>query len=216
MTAQTHKRVDDRRQIEPGASRPVEPGAKDLQAWLEDTWSDVLGARRKAYMLMGDIEGHLDERRGKVALDGHTVTLSFQREGIDATQWLTGQVWSDIANIEERMRAKLDSEAGDTDLSLTECVAEVEAYHRAFANHSALFTAQDQGQPGVTDAQVMASLDPIDDAVLALCRFRPITREGTERRQALLSKILPGEIEGRLEWSKDVIDALLGASGVQS
>jgi len=195
-------------------ARTIDPETNDLKAWVEDTWSDVLGVRRKAYLLMDDIESQLDDRRGKVAADDHAITLCFQREGIDVTKWLVGQVWSDIAGIEEKMLAWLNREDGPTDLAQTECVAEIEAYHRAFANHSALFAAQDRGQSGVSEAQVMALLDPIDDAVLALCRFRPKTPEGTERRRALLSKILPAEVEGRKEWSQDIFDALLSASGV--
>lgn len=216
MTAPTNNNGHNRRQIQPGDGRTVEPVTDDLKAWLEDTWSDVLGIRRKAHLLMGDIEDQLDTRRGTVSPTGTTITLRFSDEGLEVTKWLVGQVWRDIADIEDKMLAKVNAIAmGEAD-GRTECVAEVDAYNLARTNHSALFTAHDNGEPGVTEAQVLAALDPMDNAVIALCRVRPTTSEGTERRRALLSEILPAEVEGRREWSQDVFDALLSASGGRS
>lgn len=197
-----------------GDTRPVEPVTSDLHQWLEDTWSDVLNVRRKAHLLMGDVEDKLDERRGSVS--GTTITLRFHDEGVEVTKWLVGQVWHDIADLEAKMLAKVNAIALSEADGRTECVAEVGAYHRARASFEALFRAQDEGRDGVTEAQVSAALDPVDEAVVALCRVRPTTPEGTERRRALLSEILPAEVEGRREWSQDIFDALLSASGVRS
>lgn len=89
-----------------------------------------------------------------------------------------------------------------------DCVAEVMAVERAYSRHEAAFKAQDAGNG--YDLEVSLALDEIDEAVLALCRAQPRTIQGQQRRSTLLAKILPGEVEGRLEWSKVIFDALLG------
>jgi len=131
-------------------------------------------------------------------------------------EWLNGKFVAHVAPLDDvvflRRASILVSRAPGPQLAATECVTEVEAYHSALARHAALFSAQDSGEP-VTEEEVWAALDPIDDAVLALCRFCPQTPEGAERRRAVLSRILPGEVEGRLEWSKDIFDALISAGG---
>jgi hypothetical protein len=154
MTAQTHIDDHERRQIQPGGGRTVEPGL----------------SRRAMLTGMGAALG--------AAAAGGTVIPAL----------------------------------GQQLLAATECVTEVEAIEAAFRVHSVLFLANDRGE-GVSDAEVWAALDPIDDAVLALCRCRPVTAKGQVRRRTKLLKILAAEIEGRAEWAQDIFAALLTEGG---
>jgi len=67
---------------------------------VEALWSDICDLQRKSYLLMGDLETSLDPTRGKKCK--HGITLMFQERGIDVTQWLGSEVWSNAVLIEKK------------------------------------------------------------------------------------------------------------------
>lgn len=78
-----------------------EPIFEDLANEFEAIWSDIHNLQRKAYLLMGDIGSGFDLKRAREA-DEHSVTLMFQKRGIDVTEWLVGEVWADAADLVEK------------------------------------------------------------------------------------------------------------------
>jgi hypothetical protein len=80
------------------ASVPAPITIAEIQAEYEAIWSDLSDLQRKSYLLMGCVEDGLSISRAK-EVNGDTVTLMFQKRGIDVAEWLAGQVWSDAANI---------------------------------------------------------------------------------------------------------------------
>lgn len=84
--------------ITAAASVPVPISIAEIQAEYEAIWSGLSDLQRKSYLLMGCVEDSLSINRAK-EVDGDTVTLMFQKRGIDVAEWLAGQVWSDAADI---------------------------------------------------------------------------------------------------------------------
>lgn len=95
--------------------------------------------------------------------------------------------------------------------SLEEIVQLIGDHQIALAEHDRLSTLNDYGR-GVSDAEVSAALDPIDNALEALCSARPATPEAASARKSHLSTVLVGALEGRPEMTQIVIDLLLDSS----
>jgi transcription elongation factor len=66
------------------------------------------------HYLLGDLESGLDLGRAR-AIDGDTVTLMFQKDGIEATLWLLSEAWRTAKNMQEALKALQDQmdEAGE-------------------------------------------------------------------------------------------------------
>ena len=79
----------------------------DLTTEIEGIWNDIQTLQRKAYLLMGDIDSSFDLQRAREA-DEHSATFMFQKRGIDAIEWLAGEVWSDAADLEEKANKLYD------------------------------------------------------------------------------------------------------------
>ncbi|WP_312806651.1 hypothetical protein [Agrobacterium cavarae] len=80
------------------------PDLNELCDAMEAIWSDICDLQRKAYLLMGELDSSLDPKRGKTSESG-TVTLMFQERGIDVTQWLGSEVWSNTVDLEKKADA---------------------------------------------------------------------------------------------------------------
>ncbi|WP_438750027.1 hypothetical protein [Pararhizobium sp. O133] len=70
----------------------------ELRKEFEDIWCDIHNAQRKSYLLMERVAGALDLARAR-EIDGNNVVLMFQKDSIDVTDWLAGEVWIDAANL---------------------------------------------------------------------------------------------------------------------
>lgn len=90
-----------------GLPSAPEPTFKDLANEFEEIWSDIHILQRKAYLLMGDIDSGFDLKRAREA-DEHSVTFMFQKRGIDVTEWLVGEVWSDAADLVKKANKLYD------------------------------------------------------------------------------------------------------------
>lgn len=65
--------------------------------------------QRHLYLLMGVLEDSLNEKRGVV--NGTTVTLKFQKRGIEVTTWLAGAAWSqsdDLVELSDKLLESFD------------------------------------------------------------------------------------------------------------
>ncbi len=80
------------------------PDLNELYDAMETIWSDICDLQRKAYLLMGELDSSLDPKRGKTS-DCGTITLMFQERGIDVTQWLGSEVWSNTVDLEKKADA---------------------------------------------------------------------------------------------------------------
>lgn len=70
---------------------------KELEKVAEDLWCRAIDIQHLTYLLMGNLEDALSQSRGMV--DGDTVTLRFQKRGIDCTQWLASRAWVKAADL---------------------------------------------------------------------------------------------------------------------
>lgn len=64
-----------------------------LKKELEHIYGEVSDLLHMLHFLDGNLEESLDFRRGVQNKDAGAVKLMFDRESIDATQWLAGQSW---------------------------------------------------------------------------------------------------------------------------
>lgn len=70
---------------------------REFNELTDNLFSKVNVLQRQAYILNRLIEESLNQNRGKV--DGDTVTLMFQKRGIDVIEWLAGEAWSGAVDI---------------------------------------------------------------------------------------------------------------------
>jgi hypothetical protein len=93
--------------------------------------------------------------------------------------------------------------------STTPSVPDLIAAHRAaIAEHDRVFELADWGK--ATQDEVAATLDMIDDALLALCAARPRSAGDQAKRAKHLERHLPDELEGRyLEGIEPFVAALI-------
>lgn len=94
----------------PAAQASAVPTIKDIYDHIESIWCDIADLQRKAYLLSGNIDAGLNQGRGKV--DGDTVTLMFQKRGIDVTLWLAGEVWSDAEHLVGKVQEVMEELEG--------------------------------------------------------------------------------------------------------
>lgn len=78
------------------------------EAVMDRCENGITEIRTLAYLLLADVESALDMKRGSV--DGETVTLKFQKEGIHATSWLTGKIWNDLVDLDNFLSAARDAQ----------------------------------------------------------------------------------------------------------
>ncbi len=88
----------------------------DWEKEREEVHTRVRAIASMLHLLLGDLESGLDETRGRI--DRNSVTLMFQRNGIDATMWLVGEVWNrsvDLRDYLDELERIADSirEAGE-------------------------------------------------------------------------------------------------------
>lgn len=72
-------------------------------------FSAAMDLQRALYLLMSDLEDSFAFDRGKI--DGNTVTLKFQKDGIDAALWLAAMAWGrakDLVEIIEAVQHAVD------------------------------------------------------------------------------------------------------------
>jgi len=91
------------------------PDRKMLDRWMEDATSKTVALCHLTAFLMTDLEGGLDEKRAR-RVEGDTITLSFDRDNIDATLWLMSEVWGRARDIEELL-GRLHAAIADVELS---------------------------------------------------------------------------------------------------
>lgn len=71
---------------------------EELEKVVEDLWIRASTIQRLTYLLQNDLDFGLSESRAR-AINDDTVTLMFQRRGIDCTIWLAGEAWSKMVDL---------------------------------------------------------------------------------------------------------------------
>lgn len=77
-------------------------------------YSKTVNLAHMLHFLMGKLEFSFDHERGRSSGTSGGIDLTFQRDGIDATLWLTGQAWSeakDLVDAIEALQQKMDAAA---------------------------------------------------------------------------------------------------------
>ncbi|MCK9552256.1 hypothetical protein [Aquamicrobium sp.] len=86
----------------------------ELEGAIEDIWAKANVIQRLTFLL--DINLEKDFKLGRATrIDGNTVTLMFQKRGIDATLWLAGETWSktaDLLEILDDLNSSVETPAG--------------------------------------------------------------------------------------------------------
>lgn len=77
----------------------------------------------------------------------------------------------------------------------------------AKAEHDKLFELSDHGL--ADEAEVTATLDPLDDALIAICAARPADRGEQAFRAKYLRAVLPNAIASAPELAGEIVEALV-------
>lgn len=88
--------------------------------------------------------------------------------------------------------------------SMQELIA---AHVNALAEHNRLFALSDWGLVG--DEAACDALDPLDDALVAICRARPLERADHELRERYLAGVLPDAMDSNRTVTELLCAALI-------
>ena len=73
-----------------------------LLKMVEEAAGEARAIHNALYLLLSDLDWGFSEKRA-IATDKGSVTLIFQKHGIDAKLWLAGEAWSKAADIVEQL-----------------------------------------------------------------------------------------------------------------
>ena len=78
------------------------PATDEFLDLIDTAVGEARDIHNALYLLMSDLDVGFSEKRARV-IDDDAINLTFQKRGIDATMWLTGEAWNKAADHVARM-----------------------------------------------------------------------------------------------------------------